>query len=265
MASNLARYKEDLNKLLEQADGMLLDLAAQEPKGPAALKKEEKALLKEMRVSFRSTYQRWYTEASAVMRQLLPERLAEFESYYRIDPKRKSVNQLTYRIQDWLNGTRASTDYTGKKYFEDAAVVLMAFQTQTAILQSAAARFDSSLLDIRTVLQADLFDSELAAARELLNKGFVRPSGVLAGVVLERHLSEVCGRHQIAVRKKSPGVSDLNELLKANETIDVPMWRFIQRLGDLRNLCAHNKEREPTVEEARELIEGCERITKTLY
>ena len=50
-----------------------------------------------------------------------------------------------------------------------------------------------------------------------------------------------------------------------NGVIDVPTWRQIQRLGDIRNLCDHNKGREPTKKELEELVDGVEKITKTLF
>ena len=114
-------------------------------------------------------------------------------------------------------------------------------------------------------MQADLFDSELDSARELLKKGFLRGAGVLSGVVLEKHLSQVCANHKISIRKKKPTISDFNDLLKKNDVVDVPTWRSIQRLGDLRNLCGHNKDREPTKEETSELIEGVDKVIKTIY
>jgi len=47
--------------------------------------------------------------------------------------------------------------------------------------------------------------------------------------------------------------------------IETPTWRFIQHLSDLRNLCDHNKDREPTKDEVNELIVGVTKITKTLF
>ena len=41
------------------------------------------------------------------------------------------------------------------------------FDQQLAILGAVRARFESSLFDIRQLVQADLFDSELDAAGEL--------------------------------------------------------------------------------------------------
>lgn len=110
-----------------------------------------------------------------------------------------------------------------------------------------------------------MFDSELSAASDLLKKGFIRASGAIAGVVLEKHLSQVLDNHNLSTRKKHPSISDFNDLLKNGDVLDTPNWRQIQRLGDIRNLCDHNKDREPTKDEAQELISGVEKFTKTLF
>ena len=54
------------------------------------------------------------------------------------------------------------------------------FHQQLIILKSAKGRFESSLFDIKQLLQSDLFDSELEAAKELNNKGFTRGAGAVA-------------------------------------------------------------------------------------
>lgn len=120
------------------------------------------------------------------------------------------------------------------------------------------------MFDIKQLVQADLFDSELEAAKELNKKGFIRGAGAVAGVVLENHLSQICENHKIKVIKK-PRINDLNQLLKDNNVIEIHDWRFIQHLADLRNLCDHSKKREPKKEEVEDLINGTEKITKTIF
>jgi hypothetical protein len=137
-------------------------------------------------------------------------------------------------------------------------------QQQLAILKSVKARFDSSLFDIRALVQADLFDSELDAAEELVKHKFIRPAGVVAGVVLERHLAQVCADHRVKITKKEPTISELSNALKEASVIDMPQWRFISFLADIRNLCGHNKTEEPTSEQVKDLIAGVKKTIKTL-
>ena len=111
---------------------------------------------------------------------------------------------------------------------------------------------------------ADLFDSELDAASELAKKGFLRAAGAVAGVVLEKHLVQVCSNHSVVIRRKST-ISNLNDLLKERGVTDVAQWRFIQHLGDIRNLCDHNKAKEPTADEVNDLIAGVAKTLKTLF
>src|SRR5258706_11615330 len=89
---------------------------------------------KKVEGTFEKAYQRWYTEACAVLKQLIPERLPEFTQLYHGDPKRKGITSVTYNIQDWLNGVRASKDALGEKYYNDFAIVAMRFNTQSEIL-----------------------------------------------------------------------------------------------------------------------------------
>ena len=121
------------------------------------------------------------------------------------------------------------------------------------------------MFDIQEVLQSDIFDSELGAAKELTKKGYIRGAGAIAGVVLEKHLGHICKVHDLKSRKKHPSISDFYQMLKENEIIDTPKWRFIQHLGDLRNLCDHPKERDPTKDDTLELIEGVQKVIKTVF
>jgi len=142
---------------------------------------------------------------------------------------------------------------------------LSKIQQQYSILNSALPKLKSILGDIKGVLQVELFDSELDAAKELAKNGHLRAAGTLCGVTLEKQLTQVITNHNLKLTKKDPTISDFNDKLKNENIIDIPNWRFVQRLGDLRNLCAHNKGREPTKDEVEELILGTEKIIKTWF
>lgn len=264
MKSTIEKYKADLNNLIHRGDLLMYGLYNELEE---YLKAELKALPKDHRDAikkfyFKPEYNAWYNESLALIRQLIPERLEDFKQYYKQE-KRKEFTYNTYTISDYLIGLV-------KKNYNDEIVlgttqVITKFEQQSAILKSLEHRFDSSLYEIRQLLQSDLFDSEIETSKELSKNGFYRAAGAVCGVVLEKHLSEVCESHKVTIKKKSPHISDLNQALKDNDIIDVPLWRKIQHLGDLRNLCDHKKDREPDSEDLSELIRGSEWVIKNLF
>jgi hypothetical protein len=288
MPSNLDRYKQDLKSLIDRGEGLLNAMQAE--CFPEAFEKElyriagkgrdnkEKEVEKEVREaavkefmkdlpSFTNTYQMWYSEAKVLVKQLLPDRLSDFVSHYEKPKGRKDITYGNYKIEDYLQGLRVTrtVSYVEEKKLAGPDAAIPQFRQQLAIVKSAQARFESSLFDIRQLAQADLFDSELDAARELARNKFTRAAGALAGVVLERHLAGVCENHAIKVAKKAPVISDLNDALKGADAIDVPTWRFVQHLADIRNLCDHDKKTEPTADQVDDLIAGVMKTTKTLF
>jgi len=60
-------------------------------------------------------------------------------------------------------------------------------------------------------------------------------------------------------------ISDYNDLFRKENIYDVLKWRNVPYFGDLRNLCDHSKDREPTYDDVEELINGTEKIVKTVF
>jgi len=214
--------------------------------------------------SFSEAYQAWYSESKVLIKQLLPDRLDDFVRHYENSRIRKEITYANYKIEDYLQGLRVTRGWEKDEVVGPDAAIPQ-FRQQLAILKSVQGRFETSLFDIRQLVQADLFDSELDAAMELVKNKFTRAAGAISGVVLERHLAQVCDNHSIKIVKKSRGISDLNDALKKENVIETPLWRFIQHLGDLRNLCDHDKKVEPTLEQVRDLIAGVTKVVKTLF
>ncbi|MGZ3977952.1 MAG: hypothetical protein ACXVKT_10850 [Flavisolibacter sp.] len=225
------------------------------------LEKKADVLKKYKPLSFKFNYEEWYTESLTIVEQLSPNRLDDFVKLYK-NEKRKEVDFLTYTISDHLLGLVTKR---GGEVKSDGQAAFPKFQQQLSIVSSIKQRFESTLFDIKQLVQADIFDSEIDTSKELSKKGFHRAAGVICGVVIEKHLLQVCQNHKIQISKKHPTISDFNDNLKSADVYDVITWRFIQRLGDIRNLCGHNKDREPTQEEVSELIDGTSKITKTIY
>ena len=265
---NLEQYKDDLKQLLEtgQTLRLAMQLECYQEQGARVLKrtkKEEEVKASRQNLSlFFEGYQAWYSEAKALVRQLLPDRLDDFSGYYDTPKLRKKLTAESYRISDYLMGFRV-TSPSGEEIVGPRAAIPRFWQ-QLEIVKAIRRRFKSSLFDIRQLVLADLFDSELEAAKALVKHGFVRAAGVLAGVVMERHLAQVCENHAVKLREK-PTIANFNDALKEADVIDLPQWRSNQYLGDLRNLCDHNKAAEPTSEQVTDLVNGVTKLTKTLF
>ncbi len=245
MILNLERYKKDIEKLVQDG-GNLSEL----------LKGENDNLLR-----FREEYEIWYSEALYLVKVVLPDRLDDFKNYYenkKNDALKKAITYTPPRSE----GMMVEFDYKPAKQIDFAKSL---FVNQLNIIKSCQKRFESSLFDIKQLMQADLFDSELETAKELNKKGFNRGAGAIAGVVLEKHLSEVCDNHNVKILKKNPTINDYNQPIKDADIIEVKDWRFIQRLADLRNLCDHDKKIEPKQEDIEELIAGVEKVSKTIF
>ena len=266
MISNIERYKKDFDALTARGHQLLLAIykAFNREVLDAHLIKihgDDAAKHAKTIPDFSVSYQAWYSEAKTLIKQLLPDRLSDFVRYYEKPKQRKNITAESYSIEDSLVGLSA-TSGPNRIVGPEAAGPL--FQQQFAILLSVKARFESSLFDIAQLVQGDIFDSELDAAEELAKNKYPRAAGALAGVVLERHLARVCIDHAVKVSKKAPGISDYNEALKNANVVDLSQWRFIQHLGDIRNLCDHSKTVEPTASQVNDLIAGVSKTIKTL-
>lgn len=212
--------------------------------------------------AFQFDYQSWYTKAKKAMEVLAPDRYAEFCGYYEIDPKRKSLGWGTWVIQDYFKNV-VPAGY-GFEEFDSKTQVLEGFLNQITILKAAGTRIDTVLANIEVELYAELQDSEMVIAAQLL-KVSPRAAGALVGVVIEGHLQKVAESRNIKIAKKNPTIADLNEPLKAAGVIDTPGWRKISFLADIRNLCSHKKDVEPTKDQVQDLIDGAEWLIKNVF
>ena len=213
---------------------------------------------------FSRKYQAWYTKALSAVSFLAPDRLAEFKQYYEPEPKRGMLSAANYSIQDYVKGFAPPTDLiTGKPDWDFVALLSFRIQSQLHILESLSARIDHVLANIESMLIASFQDDELQAAAEL-KKVSLRAAGAIAGVILEAHLQRTAKAHGIRITKANPTISELNDPLKNAGLYDIPAWRRIQLLGDIRNLCSHKKTREPTTAEIDDLLAGVNWAIKSI-
>lgn len=263
MPSKIENYRKELNGLC--AEGFYLKCGLRNEMDISYSKKElsgldDAVVSKIKNASFRDNYQKWYNASLAVVKQLLPDRVRDYVPCYHSDSK-KEKSLTNYGIEDYLLGLTLTAFSLEHNY----SFIRKRFELQYEIVRSLPARLDSSIFEIRQLLEAEMFDSEIDAAAMLAKKGFLRGAGAICGVILEKHLKTVAAAHSLKLTKKEPTINDLNELLKNNGVIDISQWRHLQYLGDIRNLCDHDKSSEPTKENLNDLIAGAKKVLKTVY
>jgi hypothetical protein len=125
------------------------------------------------------------------------------------------------------------------------------FKGLKAIFIAAKEDFENGYLSsIKTLVQAEVFDSELEQANELFSSGYFTAAAVIAGVVLETALRELCDRNRIPHGK----LDKMNaELVKARVYNKLNQKR-ITALADIRNSAAHGKPDEFTDQNVSDMI-----------
>lgn len=112
------------------------------------------------------------------------------------------------------------------------------------------------LTSIKNLVQAEIFDSELDQARELLSSGYKGPAAVVAGVVLETSLKDLCDQHSIPHSK----LDTMNaELVKAGVYTKLHQ-KQVTALADIRNNAAHGNWTLFTIEDVTKMIQDVERF-----
>lgn len=213
--------------------------------------------------NFKIKYQEWYSKSLAVIRFSLPDRVSDFESYYEYKKLRKSITFQNYMIKDYLQGLLIRNNFG--ETMVDGSAAIPEFSQQLNMLRAAKSALDSVLMDMKAIVQADLFDSEIEATRVLAKAGYLRAAGAICGVVIEKHLLHICATHGVVVKKKNPSISELSQSLREADITTIPQWRFIQHLADIRNICDHAKGRDPSKSEIEDLIDGTDKILETVF
>ncbi|HCH6158811.1 DUF4145 domain-containing protein [Vibrio parahaemolyticus] len=125
------------------------------------------------------------------------------------------------------------------------------FKRQKAVLNASRDDFQNGYLtSIRSLVQADIFDTELEQATELLKSGYKLAAAVIAGVVLETSLRDLCTQNNLPIGKLDKMNSDLAKAGLYNKL----QQKRITAIADIRNSAAHGKPEEFTESDVRSMI-----------
>ncbi|WP_224972118.1 HEPN domain-containing protein [Acinetobacter oleivorans] len=117
------------------------------------------------------------------------------------------------------------------------------------------------LITFKQIVQAEVFDSELEQAKSLLESGYKNAAAVIAGVVLETAIKELCLNNSIDLEKKK--LNRLNDDLAKAGVYNTLQQKQILALADIRNNAAHGDYDEFTREDVERMISDIERFLLT--
>jgi hypothetical protein len=110
------------------------------------------------------------------------------------------------------------------------------FERLRAVFLAAKEDYEGGYLHkIRDLIHAEVFDSELEQAEELLASGYHTAAAVIAGVVLETSLRELCEDKGLPIGKLDKMNADLAKATVYSKLTQ----KQITALADIRNNAAH--------------------------
>ncbi|MBT2771050.1 DUF4145 domain-containing protein [Halomonas sp. ISL-60] len=131
------------------------------------------------------------------------------------------------------------------------------FKRLKPVFAAACSDFQGGhLASIRSLVQAELFDSELDQAQELLNQGYIGPAAVVAGVVLETTLRDLCDQQSIPHGK----LDQMNAALAKKGFYTKLQQKRITTIADIRNNAAHGKWSEFSESDVADMIKDVQRF-----
>jgi len=126
-----------------------------------------------------------------------------------------------------------------------------------AVFLATKEDFDGGYLtSIRSLIQAEVFDSELEQSRELFRQKYIVAAAVICGTVLETTLRELCDRNGLSHGKLDKMNADLTKAGAYNNL----RQKQITALAGIRNSAAHGKPEEFKSDDVDSMIKDVERF-----
>jgi len=133
---------------------------------------------------------------------------------------------------------------------------------QRAIFLAAKDDFEGGYLNtVRNLVQAELFTSELEQAEELLKSGYATAAAVIAGVVLETTLRDLCSTHEL----EHGSLNKMNDDLAKAGAYNASQKKRITALAAIRNSAAHGKPEEFSGADVKGMIDDVERFLAAIF
>jgi hypothetical protein len=205
-----------------------------------------------------------FSELSKQADEIEGSKKSEYDAY----SERNRINVEPNIVLGWkvktknLIGNACGNDSQHFKEFEKEEIgwsssTLNTFRRMRVVFEAAKEDFEGGYLtSVRTLVQAEVFDSELEQANELLKHGYASAAAVIAGAVLETCLRDLCSKNGIGHGKLDKMNADLTKAGVYNGIVQ----KRVTHLAAVRNSAAHGNTAEFVTYDVTAMIDEIERF-----
>ena len=187
----------------------------------------------------------------------------EKETYEYVDFDNQSFLKWYIKIKSFMVDIKGKNSEYYQKLMEiekEDISDLSLFNSTKIIFIALKEDYEKGYLSsIETLVQAEVFESQLEQAEELLKNGYILASAVIAGVVLETAIRELCTQENITHDTLNKMNADLTKAGVYNKL----QQKRITALADIRNSAAHGKPEKFTKEDVKMMIRDIEQFLAT--
>ncbi|MGQ7260917.1 hypothetical protein [Vreelandella sp. V005] len=210
-------------------------------------------------------FKKRFNEIHQQMEYLLNSKESKYNSFLeknQIEIESNSLLEWKVKARSLLNKACGENSEHYKEFLKNEEAGLYGTSLATlerlkAIFLAAKEDYEGGYLkETRSLIQAEVFDSELEQSMALYKAGYKLPAAIVAGVVLETALRELCDREGIGHGKLDKMNSDLAKAGTYNKL----QQKRITALADIRNSAAHGKPSEFSDQDILDMVRDIERF-----
>lgn len=136
------------------------------------------------------------------------------------------------------------------------------FKSVKAVFLAAKEDFEGGyLVSVRNLVQAEVADSEIDQATELLDAGYSTAAAVVAGVVLETTLRTLCAANGLSIGK----LNKMNDDLAKAGVYNSLKQKNITAIAAIRNSAAHGKTDDFSPRDVKSMISDVSRFAEEVF
>ena len=198
---------------------------------------------------FIECYLTGFYSTSKSIKFLYQEKYQEFNSFYYNQNTTESRHPVNFKICNYLKNEKLNhtSIYYFNNEYERIKIVYDNFNNQRLILKAIIDNFYSFSFNYEKETYMPFQEENIDSTQELFDNNFIRASGAICGVIIEKHLkNKLLSNTPSDLTPTTLTIDPLNKECKKNNIYTKTEFKKILHLTDIRNLCDHKTTKDPT-------------------